>query len=196
MEIRLGDGAVGQGLEGGIAGEEKCKPGAVKRLAWMKCGSAGTNQSTREMMDINMVKCVAVFLQKWSDDLLGRVLQIGNRPVLVSSPIFPRIHDSNLAGFVLPAAGSLMESAPTSSPVIKKQEDDDKAEKREIKPVPKTLNRVPRKFRAPLCMSKFLPSSLSHNRRCLCKSPLFYLKELLAELSFRSECLSEAKNAM
>lgn len=37
-----------------------------------------------------------------------------------------------------------MESAPTSSPVIKKQEDDDKVEKREIKPVPKTLNRVPR----------------------------------------------------
>jgi hypothetical protein len=95
MEVRLGDGAVGQGLEGGIGREEKCKPGAVKGLAGMKWGSAGTNQSTREMVDINMVKAVAVFLQKWSDDLLGRVLHgsIGNRLVLVSSPIFPRIHD-------------------------------------------------------------------------------------------------------
>lgn len=124
-----------------------------------------------------MVKCVAVFPQKWLDDLLGRVLHgsIGNRPVLVIPPIFPRIHDPNLARFVLPVAGSLMESGPTSSPVIKKQEDDDKPEKREIKPVPKTLNRVPRKFRAHMRMSKFLPSSPSHNRRCLCKSSLFYL---------------------
>ncbi|KAF8973572.1 hypothetical protein BDZ97DRAFT_1690763 [Flammula alnicola] len=37
-----------------------------------------------------------------------------------------------------------MESASASSPVIKKQDDDDKNEKRDIKPVPKTLNRVPR----------------------------------------------------
>ncbi|PPQ67094.1 hypothetical protein CVT25_005695 [Psilocybe cyanescens] len=36
-----------------------------------------------------------------------------------------------------------MDSSSTS-PVIKKQEDDDKSEKRDIKPVPKTLNRVPR----------------------------------------------------
>jgi hypothetical protein len=50
-----------------------------------------------------------------------------------------------------------MDSAPTTSPVIKKQEDDDKIEKREIKPVPKTLNRVPRKFRAHLCISKISP---------------------------------------
>uniref|UniRef100_A0A8H7Y9W2 Zn(2)-C6 fungal-type domain-containing protein n=1 Tax=Psilocybe cubensis TaxID=181762 RepID=A0A8H7Y9W2_PSICU len=35
-----------------------------------------------------------------------------------------------------------MDSSSTS-PVIKKQEDDDKTEKRDIKPVPKTLNRVP-----------------------------------------------------
>lgn len=89
-----------------------------------------------------------------------------------------------------------MESERNSSPVIKKQEDDDKTEKREIKPVPKTLNRVPRKFRAHLRMSKFSPSSPSHNRRCLCKSTLLYLKELLAKSSFGSECLPEAKNAV
>ena len=89
-----------------------------------------------------------------------------------------------------------MESGPTSSPVIKKQEDDDKGEKREIKPVPKTLNRVPRKFRAHLHMSKFSPSSPSPTRRCLCEFLFFYLAELLTELSFRSECLSEAKNAV
>jgi len=111
-------------------------------------------------------------------------------------PSFPASTTPNLAGFVLPAAGSLMESERNSSPVIKKQEDDDKTEKREIKPVPKTLNRVPRKFRAHLPMSKFSPSSPSHNRRCLCKSPLFYLKELLAKSSFGSECLPEAKNAV
>lgn len=40
VEIRLGDGAVGQGLEGGIAREEKCKPGAVKRLVGIACESA------------------------------------------------------------------------------------------------------------------------------------------------------------
>jgi len=159
MEIWLGDGAARQGLEGSIAGEEKCKPGARKGLAGMRSEFTGTNQSTREMVDINMVKCVAVLVQKWSDDLLGCVLH--GSIEIVSSPIFPRIHDPNLARFVLPAAGSLMESGPTSSPVIKKQEDDDKGEKREIKPVPKTLNRVPRKFRAHLHMSKFSPSSPS-----------------------------------
>lgn len=49
----------------------------------------GTNQSTREMVDINMVNAVAVLRQKWSDDLLGRVLHgsIGNR--LVLHPSFP-----------------------------------------------------------------------------------------------------------
>ncbi|KAF9479712.1 hypothetical protein BDN70DRAFT_878465 [Pholiota conissans] len=37
-----------------------------------------------------------------------------------------------------------MEPVSATSPIIKKQEDDDKSEKRDIKPVPKTLNRVPR----------------------------------------------------
>ncbi|PPQ63001.1 hypothetical protein CVT24_006107 [Panaeolus cyanescens] len=37
-----------------------------------------------------------------------------------------------------------MESSSASAPIVKKQEEDDKAEKREIKPVPRTLNRVPR----------------------------------------------------
>ncbi|KAJ3483300.1 hypothetical protein NLJ89_g12074 [Agrocybe chaxingu] len=37
-----------------------------------------------------------------------------------------------------------MDSPSSAGPVIKKQEDDDKNEKRDIKPVPKTLNRVPR----------------------------------------------------
>jgi len=39
-----------------------------------------------------------------------------------------------------------MDSAGSSNPTIKKQEDDDKNDKRDIKPVPKTLNRVPRKL--------------------------------------------------
>lgn len=38
-----------------------------------------------------------------------------------------------------------MEPVSATSPIIKKQEEDDKSEKRDIKPVPKTLNRVPRK---------------------------------------------------
>ncbi|KAF8167734.1 hypothetical protein B0H34DRAFT_682848 [Crassisporium funariophilum] len=37
-----------------------------------------------------------------------------------------------------------MESPSAANTIIKKQEDDDKNEKRDIKPVPKTLNRVPR----------------------------------------------------
>lgn len=37
-----------------------------------------------------------------------------------------------------------MEPISVPSPIIKKQEDDDKLDKRDIKPVPKTLNRVPR----------------------------------------------------
>ncbi|KAF8807749.1 hypothetical protein BYT27DRAFT_7189845 [Phlegmacium glaucopus] len=37
-----------------------------------------------------------------------------------------------------------MDSSGSSNPTIKKQEEDDKNEKRDIKPVPKTLNRVPR----------------------------------------------------
>ncbi|KDR85368.1 hypothetical protein GALMADRAFT_234194 [Galerina marginata CBS 339.88] len=58
-------------------------------------------------------------------------------------PIFPRIHPFNFQAR-LSSAGSLMEPTSSTSPVIKKQEDDDKTEKRDIKPVPKTLNRVPR----------------------------------------------------
>jgi len=38
-----------------------------------------------------------------------------------------------------------MQSPPSQSDPVKKQEDDDKAEKRDVKPLPKTLNRVPRK---------------------------------------------------
>ncbi|KAF9527784.1 hypothetical protein CPB83DRAFT_767806 [Crepidotus variabilis] len=37
-----------------------------------------------------------------------------------------------------------MQSPPPQSTPVKKQEEDDKGEKRDIKPVPKTLNRVPR----------------------------------------------------
>ena len=39
-----------------------------------------------------------------------------------------------------------MASAGSSNPIIKKQEDEEKNDKRDIKPVPKTLNRVPRKL--------------------------------------------------
>jgi hypothetical protein len=39
-----------------------------------------------------------------------------------------------------------MDSAGSSNTIVKKQEDDDKNDKRDIKPVPKTLNRVPRKL--------------------------------------------------
>lgn len=39
-----------------------------------------------------------------------------------------------------------MDSAGSSNAIIKKQEDEEKNEKRDIKPVPKTLNRVPRKL--------------------------------------------------
>jgi len=39
-----------------------------------------------------------------------------------------------------------MDSAGSSNPIIKKQEDEEKNDKRDIKPVPKTLNRVPRKL--------------------------------------------------
>lgn len=38
-----------------------------------------------------------------------------------------------------------MEAMTNGDSPIKKQEDDDKGEKRDIKPIPKTLNRVPRK---------------------------------------------------
>ena len=37
-----------------------------------------------------------------------------------------------------------MQSPPQQPAVIQKEEDDDKGEKRDIKPVPKTLNGVPR----------------------------------------------------
>ena len=40
-----------------------------------------------------------------------------------------------------------MDSASSSNTIVKKQEEDDKVDKRDIKPVPKTLNRVPRKFK-------------------------------------------------
>jgi hypothetical protein len=39
-----------------------------------------------------------------------------------------------------------MDSTGSSNPIIKKQEDEEKNDKRDIKPVPKTLNRVPRKL--------------------------------------------------
>jgi hypothetical protein len=39
-----------------------------------------------------------------------------------------------------------MDSAGSSNAIIKKQEDEEKNDKRDIKPVPKTLNRVPRKL--------------------------------------------------
>jgi len=39
-----------------------------------------------------------------------------------------------------------MDPSSSSNPAIKKQDDDDKIEKRDIKPVPKTLNRVPREL--------------------------------------------------
>ena len=39
-----------------------------------------------------------------------------------------------------------MDSAGSSNTIIKKQEDEEKNDKRDIKPVPKTLNRVPRKL--------------------------------------------------
>ncbi len=38
-----------------------------------------------------------------------------------------------------------MQSPPSQSDPVKKQEDDEKPEKRDVKPLPKTLNRVPRK---------------------------------------------------
>jgi hypothetical protein len=41
---------------------------------------------------------------------------------------------------------STMDSAGSSNSTIKKQEDEEKHDKRDIKPVPKTLNRVPRKL--------------------------------------------------
>jgi hypothetical protein len=39
-----------------------------------------------------------------------------------------------------------MDSASSSNAIVKKQEDEEKDDKRDIKPVPKTLNRVPRKL--------------------------------------------------
>ena len=100
MEIWLGEGTAGQGLEGGIAGKEKCKPGAGKGLAGVKSEFTGTNQSTREMVDINMVKCVAVFVTKWSDDLLGCVLHgsIEIVPCLSLHPSFPASTTPTLLG--------------------------------------------------------------------------------------------------
>ena len=58
-----------------------------------------------------------------------------------------------------------MDSATSSNPIIKKQEDDDKNDKRDIKPVPKTLNRVPRK----LLFEKIPFLLCSSNQRCLCE---------------------------
>ena len=72
-----------------------------------------------------------------------------------------------------------MDSAGSSNTIIKKQEDEEKNDKRDIKPVPKTLNRVPRKFLKHLslefalslnltisqgaCVSKMALSALSPN---------------------------------
>ena len=39
-----------------------------------------------------------------------------------------------------------MDSTGSSNAIIKKQEDEEKNDKRDIKPIPKTLNRVPRKL--------------------------------------------------
>lgn len=49
-----------------------------------------------------------------------------------------------------------MQSPPSQSDPVKKQEDDDKAEKRDVKPLPKTLNRVPRKSTQPSITFQFL----------------------------------------
>jgi hypothetical protein len=50
-----------------------------------------------------------------------------------------------------------MDSAPGSSQQlpVKKQEDDDKAQKQDVKPVVKTLNRVPRMFITPYIQLAF-----------------------------------------
>lgn len=61
-----------------------------------------------------------------------------------------------------------MDSAGSSNAIIKKQEDEEKNEKRDIKPVPKTLNRVPRKLLKP-CHWNFNLSFCSVHKitRCL-----------------------------
>lgn len=56
---------------------------------------------------------------------------------------FPRIHSLPVHDSSSPEG--VMEAMTNGDSPIKKQEDDDKGEKRDIKPIPKTLNRVPRK---------------------------------------------------
>jgi len=71
----------------------------------------------------------------WTDAIQGK--QTTGCQLISTQCIFPRPHSPTESGIP-------MQSPPQQPAVIQKQEDDDKGEKRDIKPVPKTLNGVPR----------------------------------------------------
>ena len=76
-----------------------------------------------------------------------------------------------------------MDSAGSSNPIIKKQEDEEKNDKRDIKPVPKTLNRVPRKLLKNLSLSLNLELSFCSVRQikgaCVSKMALSAIFSIL-----------------
>jgi hypothetical protein len=66
-----------------------------------------------------------------------------------------------------------MDSAGSSNTIIKKQEDEEKNDKRDIKPVPKTLNRVPRKLLKNLSLEFALSLNLTISQgACVSKMAL------------------------
>ena len=77
-----------------------------------------------------------------------------------------------------------MDSAGSSNPIIKKQEDDDKNDKRDLKPVPKTLNRVPRK----LFIIYYCNSHLAKQIKGACVSKIS-LSENISNSQLYPECL-------
>lgn len=62
---------------------------------------------------------------------------------LFDSPSFPASAEACVVCVHLPPIP--MDPAGSSNIIVKKQEEDGSNDKRDIKPVPKTLNRVPRK---------------------------------------------------
>lgn len=79
-----------------------------------------------------------------------------------------------------------MDSAGSSNPIIKKQEDDDKNDKRDLKPVPKTLNRVPRKLFIIYHCNSHLSSAKQIKGACVSK---ILLSENILDSQIYPECL-------
>lgn len=85
-----------------------------------------------------------------------------------------------------------MMDASSSGPAVKKQEEDDKSEKRDVKPVVKTLNRVPRELS---------PGSNANRTECMYQLHTRSLCEFLVILIVLLiicwiECLQKAKDEM